>query len=174
MCLGRGCCGAGALARGRRPRRPFGGSRGTRAWSCVPSMFGDLWGANPHPNLMEVKGSEAHGPDREGGSERSVEQTRGPMYKNRIRGVSAGRTGNSPQSPYPSKAQSVNSGGCARKVVELTSGDLFCVPDSGLGEPRGDPTAGQKSAEGKVPGDREGPNGPRKGLKGVVSRTRDS
>jgi hypothetical protein len=98
-------------------------------------MFGDLWGASPHPNLMEVKGSEAQGPDREGGSEGSVEQTRELMYKNRIRGVSAGQAGILPQGPYPSRAQSVYSGGCARKVVELTSGDLFCVPDSGLGEP---------------------------------------
>jgi len=43
------------------------------------------------------------------------------------------------------------SGGRASKAVELTSGDLRRVPESGLGEPRGSPTAAQKSAEGIVP-----------------------
>ncbi|MBA3356242.1 MAG: hypothetical protein H0U18_09990 [Pyrinomonadaceae bacterium] len=42
------------------------------------------------------------------------------------------------------------SDGCARKAVELTSGDLSCVADSRLREPRGDLTLGQKSAEGVV------------------------
>ena len=42
------------------------------------------------------------------------------------------------------------SDGCARKAVELTSGGLCCVADSRLGEPQGDPTTGQKSAEGVV------------------------
>jgi len=36
---------------------------------------------------MEVKGSEAQGRHREVGSEGSVEQRYGPMYKNRIRGL---------------------------------------------------------------------------------------
>jgi hypothetical protein len=42
------------------------------------------------------------------------------------------------------------SGGCARKAVGLTSGDLRRVPDEGLGEPRGFPIAAQESAEGVV------------------------
>jgi hypothetical protein len=42
------------------------------------------------------------------------------------------------------------SDGCVRKTVELTSGDLACVPDSGLRKPRGGLNAGQKSAEGVV------------------------
>jgi hypothetical protein len=42
------------------------------------------------------------------------------------------------------------SDGCAQKTVELTSGGLSCVSNSGLGESKGDPTAGQKSAEGVV------------------------
>jgi hypothetical protein len=42
------------------------------------------------------------------------------------------------------------SDGCAQKADEITSGDLSCVSDSGLGESKGDPTTGQKSAEGKV------------------------
>jgi hypothetical protein len=36
---------------------------------------------------MEVKGSEAQGRHREVGSEGSVKQTRGPMNKNRMRGL---------------------------------------------------------------------------------------
>ena len=52
-------------------------------------------------------------------------------------------------------------GGCARKAVELTSGDLRRVPESGLRGSRGPLTAAQKSAEGIVVSDQwdEGPNG---------------
>src|SRR5665213_484614 len=39
---------------------------------------------------------------------------------------------------------------CARKAAEITPGDLFCVVATRLREPRGDLTAGQKSAEGVV------------------------
>ena len=42
------------------------------------------------------------------------------------------------------------SDGCARKAVELTSGDLFGVAESRLREPRGNPIPEQKSAEGVV------------------------
>jgi hypothetical protein len=42
------------------------------------------------------------------------------------------------------------SGGCARKAVELTSGDLRHVPESGLRKPRGFLTMAQKSAAGIV------------------------
>jgi len=41
------------------------------------------------------------------------------------------------------------SGDCAGKAAGITPGDLFCVPN-GLREPRGELTAGQKSAEGVV------------------------
>ena len=44
------------------------------------------------------------------------------------------------------------SGGSAVKAVELTSGGLRRVPDSGLRPPQGGLTAAQKSAEGIVPG----------------------
>lgn len=47
-------------------------------------MFDDWRGKSPRPNLMEVKGSEAQGRSGDGGSERSVEQRREPMNKNRI------------------------------------------------------------------------------------------
>ena len=64
---------------------------------------------------------------REAGSEGSVEQRCEPMNKNRIRGASAGRAGNESRSPYPSRAQSVDPGGCALKAIELTPGDLLRV-----------------------------------------------
>jgi len=40
------------------------------------------------------------------------------------------------------------SGDCAWKAAGITPGDLFCVVATRLREPRGDLTAGQKSAEG--------------------------
>ena len=67
------------------------------------------WRCKSSPNLMEVKGSKPQGRHREVGSEGSGEQTRGSMDKNRIRGVSGGRAGNRPRSPFPSRTQSVNS-----------------------------------------------------------------
>jgi hypothetical protein len=42
------------------------------------------------------------------------------------------------------------SGGCALKAVELTSGDLPFVPESGLRVERSTPIRRQKSAEGIV------------------------
>jgi len=47
-------------------------------------------------------------------------------------------------------------GGCARKVVGLTPGDLCCVPQSGLRRCGNRLTAAQKSADGIVPGDGQG------------------
>src|SRR6266568_1693999 len=42
------------------------------------------------------------------------------------------------------------SGDCAWKAAGITPGDLFCVAATRLREPRGDLSAGQKSAEGIV------------------------
>lgn len=39
-------------------------------------------------------------------------------------------------------------GGCVRKAVELTSGDLLIVPESGLRFEQSNQTGQQKSAEG--------------------------
>jgi len=98
---------------------------------------------------MEVKSSEAQGRHREVGSGGSVEQTREPMYKNRIRGV-PGWTSEPPIAKSISIKSSVRiSGGCARKAVELTLGDLRPCPE-GLSEPRGEPIGKQESAEGIV------------------------
>jgi len=68
------------------------------------------------------------------GSEGSVEQTRGPMDKNRIGGVPHRTSG-----PMIAKSKSIKGagrkfGGCARKAVELTSGDLrrvLCIGTEG-------------------------------------------
>jgi hypothetical protein len=82
------------------------------------------------------------------------------MYKNRIRGVSAGRAGVRSQSPYPSRAQNVNSGGCAPKTVELTSGDLSFGP--GIGTEGGviHPDRAAEVSRGRIsPARDEGPNG---------------
>jgi len=62
------------------------------------------------------------------------------------------------------KGWGCRSGECVRKAIELTLGDLHAVRQSGLREPRGNLTDMQKSAEGKVGSDAEGPNGARKGL----------
>ena len=48
------------------------------------------------------------------------------------------------------KGTGCKSGGCARKAVELTSGDLPFVLDSGLRIERSVLTGRQKSAEGVV------------------------
>ncbi len=64
-----------------------------------------------------------------------MEQKRESMNKNRIRGVSVGRADRVLQSPTSIKDAERRSGDCARKAVELTSGDL---------------AGGQKSAEGVV------------------------
>ena len=62
-----------------------------------------------------------------------------------------------------------------RKAVELTSGDLPFVPESGLRVERSILTGRQKSAEGIVVTQvAEGPNGPRKGLMGEASKQRNS
>lgn len=65
--------------------------------------------------------------------------------------------------PISIKGTGCKSGGCARKAVELTSGDLPFVPESELRRERSLLTGRQKSAEGIVAGDGEGLNGPPQG-----------
>jgi len=74
-------------------------------------------------------------------------------------------------------------GRCAAKAVKTYLGRSVPCP-GGLREPRGSLTAVQKSAEGIVGGGHEpdirkphpteGPNGPRKGINRVATRTYDS
>lgn len=84
------------------------------------------------------------------GSERSVEQTYEPMYKNRIRGIRCRASGLMIAKPISIKGTGCRFGGCVRKAVELTSGDLPYVPESGLRVEQSILTGRQKSAEGVV------------------------
>jgi hypothetical protein len=72
------------------------------------------------------------------------------MYKNRIRGIRCRASGQMTAKPISIKDTGCKSGGCARKAVELTSGDLPFVLDSGLRVKRFILTGRQKSAEGVV------------------------
>ncbi len=97
-------------------------------------MFDNYTGESPVTNLMEVKDSKAQGRCREAGLEGSVEERGEPMNKNRISGVS-GRT----SKPLIAKSISMKGlgrrcGGCALKVVELTSGGLSSVAEIPEGE----------------------------------------
>jgi hypothetical protein len=87
---------------------------------------------------------------REAGSEGSVEQRCEPMDKNRIGGASAGRAGNESQSPYPSRARSVDPAVVHQRRLSLPREVCFVSPARRLRRSRGRLTAEQKSAEGIV------------------------
>ena len=69
------------------------------------------------------------------------------MDKNRIQGVSVGRAGDFPQSPYPSKMRSVDPAAVHRRRLNLPQEICFVSPRR-LRLPKGSLTAKQKSAEG--------------------------
>jgi hypothetical protein len=75
-----------------------------------------------------------------------VEQTYEPMYKNRIGGIRCRASGPMTAKPISIKGTGCRFGGCVRKAVELTSGDLPFVPESGLRVERSILTGRQKSA----------------------------
>jgi hypothetical protein len=77
-----------------------------------------------------------------------VEQTYEPMYKNQIRGIRCRTSELAPMKSISIKGTGCRSGGCVRKAVELTSGDLPFVLDSGLRVEQSILTGRQKSAEG--------------------------
>jgi len=79
-----------------------------------------------------------------------VEQTYEPMYKNRIGGIRCRASGHMIAKPISIKGTGCKSGGCVRKAVELTSGDLPLVRDSGLRIGQLVLTGRQKSAAGVV------------------------
>ena len=123
--------------------------------SCVPSMFDSLRGESPRSSLMEVKESEAQGRRREAGSEGSVERTREPMDKNRMRGRFGRTSWHESAKSTSIKDQSGKFGGCAWKIVKLTSGGLCRLGPRLAYERRvrrsqGFLIAAQKSAEGVV------------------------
>jgi hypothetical protein len=127
----------------------------------VPSMFNSLGVQVPYPARWRRRISEAQGRRREAGSERSVEQTYEPMNKNQIRGIACGTSGPRTTKSISIKHTSCRSGGCVRKAVELTSGDLPFAVRSRLRVERSILTGRQKSAEGVLAGQPgEGPNGP--------------
>ena len=63
-----------------------------------------------------------------------MEQTYEPMNKNRIRGIRRRASGLMTAKPISIKGAGCKSGGYVRKAVELTSGDLLFVRDTGLRE----------------------------------------
>ena len=79
-----------------------------------------------------------------------MEQTYEPMYKNRIRGIRCRASWQLTTKPISIKGTGCKFGGCVRKAVELTSGDLPFVPESGLRVERSILTGRQKSAAGVV------------------------
>jgi len=76
-----------------------------------------------------------------------MEQTCESMDKNRIQGASAGRAGNLPQSPYPSKVRSVDPAAVHGKQLSLSQ-EICSVSLRRLRLSKGGLTARQKSAEG--------------------------
>ena len=104
-----------------------------------------------------------------------MEQTCEPMYKNRIRGIRHRASWQMTTKPISIKGVGCKFGGCARKAVELTSGGLPFVPESGLRVERSILTGRQKSAEGVVAAKAaKARTVPAKGLMGVASKRRDS
>src|SRR5215472_3977548 len=76
-----------------------------------------------------------------------MEQTCESMDKNRISGASAGRAGNLPRSPYPSRVQSVDPAAVHRRQLNLPQ-EICSVSLRRLRLSKGGLTAEQKSAEG--------------------------
>ena len=81
-----------------------------------------------------------------------MEQTHEPMYKNRMRGIRCRTSGQRIVKSISIKGTGCKSGGCVRKAVEITSGDLLVVLESRLRMEQSILTGRQKSAEGVVSG----------------------
>ena len=79
-----------------------------------------------------------------------MEQTHEPMYKNRMRGIRCRTSGQRIAKSISIKGTGCKSGGCVRKAVEITSGDLPVVLESRLRMEQSILTGRQKSAEGVV------------------------
>jgi hypothetical protein len=77
-----------------------------------------------------------------------VEQTYEPMNKNWMRGIQCRTSGLGTTKSISIKGAGCKSGGCVRKAVELTSGDLPFVRESGLRVEQFILTGRQKSAAG--------------------------
>ena len=79
-----------------------------------------------------------------------MEQTCEPMDKNRIKGIRRRTSEQMITKSISIKGAGCKFGGCARKAVELTSGDLPFVVKTRLRIERSVLTGRQKSAEGIV------------------------
>ena len=79
-----------------------------------------------------------------------MKQTYEPMDKNRIRGIRCRTSELMIAKSISIKGTGCKSGGCVRKAVELTSGDLPLVVESQLRIEQSVLTGRQKSAEGVV------------------------
>jgi hypothetical protein len=161
------------------PQRPA--LRSGPLFCCMLSMSSSQRSESLRPSLTEAKGSEAQGCRREAASESSVEQSCGPMNKNRLRGAKGGRAGNWPQSPSRSKPGSVESAVVQRRQDDLSQ-EICAVTrrEPRLGAWRHAPSFAQKSAKGVVAvkagkaGWSEGPNGASEwtqASRGQVNRT---
>jgi len=84
---------------------------------------------------MEVKGSEAQQHRREAVLEGSAERNRDLTNRNRMRGIPGWTSGQRSTKSASIKALGCKSGRCAGKAVELISGDLCRVSDTGLRGP---------------------------------------
>ena len=79
-----------------------------------------------------------------------MKQTYEPMNKNRIRGIPCGTSGRMTTKSIFIKHMDCKFGGCVRKAVELTSGDLPFAVESRLRVERSALTGRQKSAKGVI------------------------
>ena len=77
-----------------------------------------------------------------------MEQTYEPMNKNRMRGIRCRTSGHVIAKSISIKGTGCKFGGCVRKAVELTSGDLPYVVESQLRVEQSILTGRQKSAAG--------------------------
>ena len=83
-------------------------------------------------------------------SEGSVEQNRDLTNRKRIRGIPGRTSGQRVAKSISIKGQGCRSGRGAGKAIELTWGGLRPVPILELGDPQGDLTGAQESADGIV------------------------
>ena len=108
---------------------------------------------------MEGKGSEAQGRHREVGSEGSVEQRDGPMYRKRIRGLRRRTSWQTTTKSVSIKDAGGKSSGRVWKAVELIAGELLhglgFVTEGGVHHP--DPAAAVSSGR-STQASEEGPN----------------
>src|SRR3974390_1930148 len=97
------------------------------------------------------------------------------MYKNRIRGIWCRASGQMTAKPISIKGTECKSGGCARKANRTYLGRSAVCPGNGTEGGAIHPDRAAEVSSGRSsPATDEGPNGPRKGLMGAVSKQRNS